>query len=98
MERLYDQNIANWIMNQQYQNYQRIVFVAHSCEDIEKYRPRALEVANYCEQWQMHYEEILGSNSYIKLLIETITSLYETVEDILVIQPGENIDREQFIR
>ncbi|MCK4899855.1 MAG: DUF1638 domain-containing protein, partial [Anaerolineales bacterium] len=61
MQRLYDQNTANWIMNQQYQNYQQIVFVAHSCEYIEKYRPRALEVANYCEQWQMHYEEILGS-------------------------------------
>jgi hypothetical protein len=32
---------AEWIMDQQYQHYNRLVLVAHTQEDLEKYRPRA---------------------------------------------------------
>lgn len=94
----YDPETAEWIMDQQYQNYKRLVFVAHTEEDFEKYRPRALEVAQYCEQWNMRYEEILGSDLFIRKLVGSLESLHEPNEDILVIPPGGEIQQGQFIR
>jgi len=41
---------AEWIMDQQYQHYNRLVLVAHTQEDLEKYPPRAQEIARYCER------------------------------------------------
>ena len=38
-------------MDQQYQHYERLVFVAHSQADLETYRPQAQEVARFCERW-----------------------------------------------
>ena len=66
----YGEESAGWIMDQQYQHYERLVFVAHNQEDLEKYRPQAQEVAAYCKRWDMRYEEILGSDIYVRRLIE----------------------------
>ena len=37
----YGQEDAAWIMDQQYRHYERLVLVAHSREDLDKYRPRS---------------------------------------------------------
>lgn len=94
----YDRITAEWIMDQQYRNYRRIALIAHTVEDLEKYRARSLEVAKYCEQWGMQYEEILGSDSYLKMLVKTTESLNEPQEEIIVIPPGGEIDQKQFLR
>jgi len=85
-------------MDQQYQNYKRLVFVAHNPEDLERYRPQAEEVARFCQRWGMRYEEILGSEDYVNHLVETATALDKAGEDFLVIPPGGELNQSQFIR
>jgi len=102
----YGEESAQWIMDQQYQHYERLVLVAHNQEDLEKYRPQALEVAKYCERWGMRYEEILGSEIYVRRLVELIPIIAEQGldandqlgSDFVVIPPGGEIRQDQFIR
>ena len=89
---------ADWIMDQQYRNYKRVVFVAHNREDLEKYRPQAEEVARYCQRWGMRYEEILGSEEYTRRLIEIAASLDQADDDFVVVPPGGELTQAQFIR
>lgn len=94
----YGQESAEWVMDQQYQHYERLVFVAHSQEDLEKYRPQALEVARYCERWDMRYEEVLGSDIFVRRLIEIASAPEKADDDFVVIPPGGEIRQSQFIR
>lgn len=94
----YGQESAEWVMDQQYQHYERLVFVAHSQEDLEKYRPQALEVARYCERWDMRYEEVLGSDIYVRRLIEIASTPEKADDEFVVIPPGGEIRQSQFIR
>jgi hypothetical protein len=97
---------AMWVMDQQYQNYERVVLVAHSQPDLETYRPQAMEVARFCERWGMRYEEILGSDAYVLRLVELIQAVAErglaaldgAGKDFVVIPPGGEIRQEQFMR
>ncbi|MBC8497028.1 MAG: DUF1638 domain-containing protein, partial [Chloroflexi bacterium] len=81
----YGDDDAAWIMDQQYQHYERLLFVAHTTEDLEKYRPQAQEVAEYCQRWGMRYEEILGSDHYIRRLIEVAAALDKADDEFVVI-------------
>lgn len=102
----YGPDQALWIMDQQYQHYVRLVFVAHRQQDLDAYRAQALEVARFCERWGMRYEEILGSDRYVKRLLELIQdvgekgvgALDQAGSEFLVIPPGDEIRQEQFMR
>lgn len=94
----YGEKDATWIMDQQYQHYERVAFVAHSQGDLEKYRPQAMEVAEYCKRWGMRYEEILGSDIYIRRLIEIASSPGKSDADFLVIPPGSEVTQDMFMR
>ena len=89
---------ADWLMDVQYRNYKRLVFVAHSQEEIERYRSQAKEVAEYCQRWGMRYEEIIGSEDYIRHLVELAASLELAGEDFILIPPGGELKQAQFIR
>lgn len=97
---------AMWVMDQQYQHYERLVLVAHSQEDLEAYRPQAEEVARFCRRWGMRYEELLGSDAYVKQLVDVIlsqaggsvTALDKANGDFLIIPPGGEIQQQQFMR
>lgn len=89
---------AAMIMDMQYQHCERLVFVAHTQADLDKYRPLAQEVARYCERWGMRYEEILGSDAYVRRLVEAAAALDKADESLLVIPPGGEIRQEQFLR
>lgn len=93
----YGEKEAEWLMDQQYQHYKRLVLVAHSQADLDKYRPQALEVAEFCERWGMQYEEILGSDLYVRRLVEMATSQGQANQDFVVIPPGGAIKQMQFI-
>lgn len=94
----YGADQAIWLMDEQYQNYERLVLVAHSQDDLDAYRPKALEVARFCERWDMRYEEILGSDHYVRRLLE-VAGAPETADgNFLVIPPGGEIRQEQFMR
>ena len=89
---------AAWIMDQQYQHYERVALVAHSPADMDNYRPEAQKVAEYCSQWGMRYEEILGSDNYVRRLIEIAADLGQANDDFLIVQPGGEIRQDHFFR
>jgi hypothetical protein len=98
----YGPDDAAWVMDMQYKHYERLVLVTHSKEDMETYRPLALEVAQYCQQWDMRYEEIEGSNRYVRRLVELAALNNDLTpdragSDFLVIPPGGEIRQEDFI-
>jgi len=97
VERLGAEN-AMWVMDQQYQHYRRLVLVAHSEEDMAKYRPKALEVARFCERWGMRYEEILGSENYVRKLANAAANLNQADEEFIVVPPGGELKQSDFIR
>ena len=94
----YGQETAEWLMDEQYQHYRKLVLIAHTQEDLEKYRPRAQEVAKYCERWGMQYSELVGSDAYITGLMQAITTLQASNEDFLLVPPGGTLKQSQFIR
>ncbi len=95
----YGQARAEWLMDQQYHNYRRLIFVAHSQAELEEYRPQALEVARFCEErWGMSYEERLGSDSFIRGLLAAPESLEQLGSDFLVIPPGSEVRQNRFLR
>jgi len=101
----YGEQEAMWIMDQQYQHYERLVLVAHNTVDLNAYRPQAQEVSRFCERWAMRYEEMLGSDRYIRKLIELAEQLANNGastsaadKDFLIIPPGDEIRQESFMR
>ena len=94
----YGEETAIWLMDQQYQHYERLVFVAHNQQDLEEYRTRVLDVAQFCKRWNMRYEEILGSEDYIRLLVETALDKNFVSDDFVLVKPGGEIHQDQFIR
>jgi hypothetical protein len=102
----YGEESAMWIMDQQYQHYKRIVLVAHSQEDLDKYRPQAQKVAEFCQRWGMTYEERLGSENYLRGLAALIpyasgkTAGLEGMlkQDFLVVPPGGELLQDKFFR
>jgi hypothetical protein len=94
----YGVETGEWIMDQQYQHYRRLVLVAHTQEDLETYRPKAQEVAEYCQRWDMKYEEVLGSDAYIRKLVGAASTLNDSNEEFLVIPPAGVIQQDQFLR
>lgn len=88
---------ALWLLDQQYQHYKRLAFVAHTQEDLETYRPQALEVADFCRRWGMAYEEILGSEQYVERLAEAASHPDPDDADFVVVPPGGEIRQSAFI-
>ncbi len=93
----YGDDDAEWLMDQQYQHYKRLVLVAHQQEDLVTYRPQARQVAKFCERWGMRYEEKLGSDRFIARLVEVAKSLNGDEKDFLIVPPGGEIRQEDFI-
>lgn len=97
-EAQYGADTANYLMDTQYQHYKRLAFVAHDLEDMGKYRPQAEQVARYCERWGMQYEELVGSDAYIRGLIETATILDQADDEFVIIPPGGELKQNHFLR
>lgn len=94
----YGESQADWVMDQMYQKYVRLVFVAHRQADLDEYRPQALEVAEYCRRWGMRYEEALGSDVYIRRLVEVAQALDKADGEFVVVPPGGTLEQSQFLR
>ena len=95
-EAKYGAEEAAWIMDQQYHNYERLVFIAHDPNDLDTYRPQALEVARYCRKWGMRFEEILGSDRYIRRLADIIEDPDTADDEFVVVPPGGITGQELF--
>lgn len=92
----YGQDTADWLMEQQFQHYKRLLFVAHNQEDLDAYRPRALEVAEYCERFGMDFEEYIGSDELIRKISGVLESFQNLSPDFIVVNPGEILKQEMF--
>jgi hypothetical protein len=93
----YGKEKATWLMDTQYHNYKRIAFVAHESDDLAKYRKNAHEVADFCGRWGMVYQEILGSDQYVRHLGEIAASQKIADDDFIVIPPGGELKQRNFI-
>jgi hypothetical protein len=87
---------ADWIMDQQYRNYRRLVLVVHDPDELDAYRPQALEVARFCSRWEMRYEEIVGSDDFVRRLVEAAADLGQAGDDFVVVPPGGEIRMDDF--
>lgn len=87
---------ADWIMDSQYQHYRRLVYIAHSREELERYRPKAQAVARFCERWDMRYEEITGSKRYFQRMVEMIVNPQAGDDEFIVVPPSSRVRQEQF--
>ena len=94
----YGERQAQWLMDTQYQHYRRLALVAHQPGDLEKYRPLAIEVAEYCAQWGVGYEEILGSDAYLERLGQVAQALELAGDDFVVVPPGGELKQSHFLR
>ncbi|MCI0521232.1 MAG: DUF1638 domain-containing protein [Chloroflexi bacterium] len=97
-EQKYGAEKASWVMDQQYQHYRRLIFVAHNQEDLERYRPQAQDVAAYCARWGMEYSELMGSDQFVRQLVETAAALEQAGEDFIVVPPGGELRQGRYIR
>ncbi|HUH97786.1 MAG TPA: DUF1638 domain-containing protein [Anaerolineales bacterium] len=88
----FGEETAQWIMDQNYQHYKRLALVCCSAADLQKYRERALRVAKYCEHWNMAYQEIHGSDDYIRRLVEAAADLSKADGAFRIVPPAMKID------
>ncbi len=92
---------AAFISDTMYSRYRRSCLVAFTTEDMERYRPRALEVAGFCrERWQWQYEERLGSDALIRRLLDPATAGAHNApgfREFVVIEPGREVRQEMFM-
>ena len=92
----YGTETADWLMEQQYQHYKCLMFVAHRQEDLEAYRPRALEVAAYCDRFDMVYQEYIGSEDFLNQIAEAFDRQENWPSNFVVVPPGGILRQEMF--
>ncbi len=88
---------AMWLLDQQYQHYKRLVFVAHNQHDLDHYREQAQAVSRFCERWGMRYEEILGSDQFLKQLVAVAQDISQADDNFVIIPPDGSIHLDQFM-
>jgi len=94
----YGRESADHIIDMMYHSYQRICLVAHTQADLDAYRPRAREAAEFCNRrWGMVYEERLGSDALIVRLLSAARQPENLGEDFVVIPPQGVIEQEMFL-
>jgi hypothetical protein len=90
---------ADTLIDVMYSRYKRLCFVAHTQVDLDEYRPRAMEVAEFCAQrWGMSYEERIGSDGLIRRLLEAPHRGGDLGEEFVIIPPGGSVEQKMFIR
>jgi len=95
-QKQYDEETAWWLMDQQYANYRRLVFVGHSQAEVEECRPRVRAIADFCRRWDMEYAEIIGTDAFVRRLVAAGLGPDPAREDLLVIRPGEVVTQDLF--
>lgn len=92
----YGEETALYLMDVQYKHYNRLIFAAHSQQDLDEFRSIALKVAAFCERWDMKFEEFLGSTDFIQELGDTIRNPDQMPDTFIVVAPGETLTQELF--
>lgn len=98
----YGPDKAALISDAMYGKYRRLCFVAFTPRDLERYRPRALQIAAFCrERWGWEYQERVGSDALIRRLFEFgragDSAARAGIDEFVVVQPEEEVRQEQFM-
>jgi hypothetical protein len=98
---------ADLIMELQYKNYTRLMFVIHQEADLIQYQDQVNEIAAFCSRWDMRLEVKKGSDRYIQELINVIQN-YRcngntglggiSSNDFVIVNPGIVISQGLFLR
>lgn len=94
----YGQEKADYLMDYQYRNYKRLALIVQNESELKKYRPAAKDVARFCERWGFRYEELVGSDSMLRRLVEVVMKLELVDEDFILVPPGGLLTQDQFFR
>jgi hypothetical protein len=90
---------ADMLIEMMYGRYRHLCFVAHSQADLDEYRSRALEVAEFCaHRWGMTYEERVGSDDLIRRLLEAPQQPGALGDDFVLVPPGGTVEQKMFLR
>lgn len=98
LEAKYGPAKASWLMDYQYQKYKRLIMVARNPQELQEYRTRAIEVAEYCARWGMRYEERIGGDQFLRKLVDIALDLRLLDEEFVLIPPGGLLTQSHFIR
>jgi hypothetical protein len=94
----YGEEKALMVMDMQYQNYKRLVFVAHEEKDFADCTPKLKPVINFFSRWNLDYQEYLGTLDFIRRLLDKAAdSPMESSADFIVIPPGEVLTQRDFL-
>ncbi len=99
----YGEEKASLISDTLYSRYRRACFIAFTPEVLEQYRPRAMQVADFCrERWGWRYIEQVGSDALIRQLLQFGQTGIEAgvplhTGDFLIIEPGEEVEQAPFM-
>lgn len=96
LQKKYDEETSMWIMDQQYQHYERLVLLADSKAALDEHRDKAKAVAAFCARWDMKYEEKVGRRDYLDTLAAIITGDARANDDFITIAPGERLTMNDF--
>lgn len=90
---------AGMVSDMLYGKYRNVCFVAFTPEEMDRYRPRALEVAAFCrEHWGWLYSERLGSDRLIRRLIDMGRIGPEEADgEFVIVKPGGEVRQEEFL-
>lgn len=94
---------AAFVSDALYARYRRVCLVAFTREDLDRYRPRAIEVAEFCrERWGWKYQERVGSDALIRRLLDVARVRVAAdeapdLQDFVVVKPGEEVRQEPFM-
>jgi hypothetical protein len=92
---------AMLVMDIQYKNYSRLMFVAHQERDFTAYKSKIEPVVEFCQRWEMEYEEYLGDIDYLRQLIiiadQAEIDQFKTNENFIVVPPGGELSQMDFI-
>jgi hypothetical protein len=65
---------------------------------MEEYRPLVREIAEFCARWDMVYEEILGSEEYIRRLCQVCQDTSQVDDEFILVPPGGELKQGLFLR
>lgn len=95
----YGQDDADYLVEMKYRHYRKLCMVGFTQEELDKCRPRALEIAQFCgERWGMVYEEVLGTTELLDRLCALTRTAGGQDSEFVVVQPGDEITPELFMR
>jgi hypothetical protein len=81
-----------------YRHYRKLTMVGFSQQELDECRPMAMRVAEFCQRWNMEYEEIVGSTSMLEALLAMPAKLDAENSEFVVLRPGMEIQVEMFLR